>query len=91
MNERPGGCGAGEGSGRRARVRGPKDPRRPWKGEERRSTRNQISLTGFWPMMGSWGDGPLTENAGPTLSVRVTLGPFFLRNKHFAPALSIFS
>ena len=39
MNERPGGCGAGEGSGRRARVRGPKDPRRPWKGEERRSTR----------------------------------------------------
>ena len=39
MNERPGGCGAGEGSGRRARGRGPKDPRRPWKGEERRSTR----------------------------------------------------
>lgn len=29
----------GEGSGRRARVLGPKDPRRPWKGEERRSTR----------------------------------------------------
>ena len=39
MNERLGGCGAGEGSGRGARVRGPKDPRRPWKGEERRSTR----------------------------------------------------
>lgn len=35
----------------------------------------QINLTGFQPLMGSRGGRPLTENAGPMLSVRVTLGP----------------